>query len=412
MRAAWVALTIATLFFVFEFLARVEPSLAAPAIAEFYGIKSGAFGALASLFFWVYAPMQIVVGLLLDRYGARPFILLGSFCCAAGVAAFAATPSVPVGALGRALTGFGASFAFVGALYIVNHWFAPERFAFLSGAVNGAGMIGAAIGAPILSRVIAAQGWQWTFLATAGVGAAIFLTALLFLRVVQSPATVATTSTVEHVRRSLSDALANPRTWAISVIGLFGYMPVNVYAGLWGNSQLVAEHGMTPNEAAFGVSLIFWGLAAGSVASGYVADYLGNRKQVLMAGTVLAALAYASVLYVPTQSLWQVDLLLALAGFFNASQMLTFTMAKEGERSSLTGTVVAFVNMVGIAGALLFQPLVGYIADVTGGDFRIALSTIPLCLCAAIVMLAFLTEHRHPDHVPGARVPAAAPLPA
>ena len=39
--------------------------------------------------------------------------------------------------------------------------------------------------------------------------------------------------------------------------------------------------------------------------------------------------------------------------------MLTFAMAKEGQANRLVGTVVAFVNMIGIAGALIFQPLVG-----------------------------------------------------
>ena len=85
MRAAWIAFWIASAFFLFEFVTRVEPSLAADADRRIsMASRDAGFGTLASLFFWVYAPMQIVVGLLLDRYGARRFVLLGSFCCAAG----------------------------------------------------------------------------------------------------------------------------------------------------------------------------------------------------------------------------------------------------------------------------------------------------------------------------------------
>ena len=152
MPAAWIAFAIASTFFLFEFVTRMEPSLAAGPIAHFYGLSQGDFGTLASVFFWIYAPMQIVVGLALDRYGARRFILLGSACCAVGVLMFAATANIWVGGSGRVLTGFGASFAFVAALWLVNHWFAPERFAFLSGAVNAVGMVGTAIGGIALVR--------------------------------------------------------------------------------------------------------------------------------------------------------------------------------------------------------------------------------------------------------------------
>src|SRR5690242_21255361 len=69
--AAWIAVSIAAAFFLYEFVTRIEPSLAAQSIENFYHLSDARFGTLSSLFFWVYAPMQIVVGLLLDRYGAR-----------------------------------------------------------------------------------------------------------------------------------------------------------------------------------------------------------------------------------------------------------------------------------------------------------------------------------------------------
>ncbi len=155
MRAAWTAFAIASAFFLFEFVTRIEPGLATDGIRGFYHLSDKGFGTLSSLFFWVYAPMQIVVGLLLDRYGARRFILLGSLLCALGVLLFTATPDPIISSIGRALTGFGASFAFVAALWLVNHWFLPQRFALLSGAVNAVGMLGTAIGGVILSDAIA-----------------------------------------------------------------------------------------------------------------------------------------------------------------------------------------------------------------------------------------------------------------
>ena len=286
MRAAWTAFWIASAFFLFEFVTRIEPSLAAGPIARFYGLSNGDFGTLASLFFWIYAPMQIVVGLLLDRYGARRFILLGSFACAAGVLTFAATHNVLIGGLGRVLTGFGASFAFVAALWLVNHWFAPERFALLSGGVNAVGMLGTAIGAVALSNLITQAGWHAVFFMTGISGLAIFVLALLFLREPHSPASTATSAPAEHVRQSLADVVGHRRTWVIAIVGLLYYMPVNVYGGLWGTTELMKDHHLSRVTAETAVSMVFWGMAAGSVGGGWLSDRLGHRKYLVFFGCV------------------------------------------------------------------------------------------------------------------------------
>ncbi len=404
MRAAWIAFWIASAFFLFEFVSRAEPSLAAGPIAHFYGLSDAGFGTLASLFFWIYAPMQIVVGLVLDRWGARRFILLGSFCCAAGIAIFASTNNVAIGGAGRVLTGFGASFAFVAALWLVNHWFAPERFALLSGGVNAVGMLGTAIGSVALSGVIARAGWREVFFATAAAGLVIFAAAFFFLREPRSPASTATTAPAEHVRQSLATVLGDGRTWAIAIVGLLYYMPVNVYGVLWGTTELMKDRHFSEVAAETAVSMIFWGMAAGSVAGGWLSDALGHRKYLVFGGAVLTALAFTGALYLPGGEIVEGALLFA-GGFFGGLQMLTFAMAKEGQPNRVVGTVVAFVNMIGIAGALVFQPLVGYLADITGGDFRAALTTMPVSVGLAALLILALPEYRHPDHRPGARTP-------
>ena len=57
----WLAFITASLFFLYEFLARIEPSLAATDISRFLGLSNTGFGMLVSLFFWIYAPLQLVV---------------------------------------------------------------------------------------------------------------------------------------------------------------------------------------------------------------------------------------------------------------------------------------------------------------------------------------------------------------
>ena len=409
--AAWIAVSIAASFFLYEFMTRIEPSLAAQSIENFYHLSDARFGTLSSLFFWVYAPMQIVVGLLLDRYGARRFVLLGILLCAGGELLFALTGEAAVAGAGRLMTGFGASFAFVAALWLVNHWFPPTRFALLSSSVTAVGMLGTAIGGVALSHLIVANGWRAVFFATSAAGVVLFVAALLFLREPASPAAASTSGFTSHVRRNLAAVIGNARMWIIAIIGLLYYVPINVYAGLWGTTELVKDHHVSHVAAESLIALVFWGLTIGSVLGGWLSDRLGHRKCLVFFGAVLTALAYLAELIFNGPA-WVQGILLFAGGCFGGPQMLVFAMAKEGQPNELAGTVIAFVNMIGIGGALVMQPLVGYLADLSGGTFQLALMVVPLSSALAAVLVLPLPEYRHPDHRVGTPSPASnRPLP-
>ncbi|MCA0964779.1 MFS transporter [Salipiger bermudensis] len=390
---AWIAFCVLALFFLFEFVARIEPSLAADDIAAWFGLGSGGFGTLSSVFFWIYAPMQLVVGLVLDRYGPRRFVVPAILTLSAGVALFAFTSSPLLAAVGRFLTGLGASFGFVGGLYIVNHWFAPSRFAVLSGAVNAIGMLGTAIGAVALTGMIEQAGWRPVFFGTAAAGTALFVVALFTLR---DPKDLA--AETQPLLAPLRLVAREGRIWWIAILGALYYMPVNVFGGLWGKAELTADHGLTAVNAETAISMIFWGMAFGSVAAGWVSDRIGHRKWIIVSNAALAAAFYSAAIYSDSTSVLFFSAMLFMGGLFGGAQMLTFAAAKEGHSKHISGTVVAFVNMIGIGGALIFQPLVGLLIDMSGDAFATALLTIPACLLVSAAMGLAMKEVRHEDH--------------
>ncbi|MHA3916673.1 MFS transporter [Halovulum sp. GXIMD14793] len=391
---AWLAFTIVSLFFLFEFVARIEPSLASEDIAAWFGLSNGGFGTLSSVFFWIYAPMQLAVGLVLDRYGSRRFVVPAILILSVGVALFAWSNDPIIAGVGRFLTGLGASFGFVSGLYVVNHWFAPSRFAVLSGAVNALGMLGTAIGAVALTSVIGHSGWRPVFFATAASGVVLFLLAAVFLRDTQDQS-----EDKQSLLAPLRLVVSDKRVWWIAVLGALYYMPVNVFGGLWGKAELSADHGLTSVKAETAISMIFWGMAMGSIAAGWVSDKIGHRKWIVVSNVLLAALAYSAAIYSDSTSELFISAMLFLGGLFGGAQMLTFAMAKEGHPKSVSGTVIAFVNMIGIGGALIFQPLVGTFIDMSGGAFGMALLTIPICLIISAIMAMFVSEQRHEDHL-------------
>ena len=394
-RASIIALSLAIAFYLFEFVARIEPGLAIGNIATDFSLSNTSAGTLASLFFWAYAPMQMVVGVLLDRYGARPLFVPAIALCSGGVLLTGSTELVWLAALGRIATGLGASFAFVSALYVVNHQFAPNRFALLSGLVNTIGMLGTAFGAILLTDLIAATGWRTVFTTTGVVGLA--LAALAFVGFKEQPRS-GSAKTADPLLAGLGDVLTNRRLWIIGLAGALYYMPVNVFGGLWGQRDLVIDHGLDAVSAETAVSMIFLGMAVGSLATGALSDRVGHRKWIISSNAALCAVAYAAAIYVDTTSLVLLAGLLFLAGALGGAQILTFAIAKEAFAKTQAGTVIAFVNMLGIAAAIVFQPLVGGLIDMTGESYRLAMSAIPVCAFAAALLILFVAERRHTDH--------------
>ncbi len=390
---AWFAFLIVSSFFLLEFVARIAPSLAAEDIKLWFDINNVQFGTLSSLFFWVYAPMQLVVGLLLDKYGPRRFILPAMLVLAIGIGLFAFSANPIVAGFGRFLCGLGASFAFVSGLYVVSHYFAASRFAILSGAFNALGMLGTAIGAVWLTSILSQTDWRIVFYAVSIAGFILLLVALVGFK---DP--IVSNQTPQSLLQPLKTIAADGRIWWIAVLGALFYMPINVFGGLWGKSELSTEHGLSPVAAETAVSMIFWGMAVGSITAGWVSDKFGHRKWILAIHAALACIAYSLAIFTNSNSELFIASMLFLGGLFCGGQMLTFAMAKESHSASVSGTAIAFVNMIGISGALVFQPLVGFLIDSNEGSFTIAMLTIPACLIATTLMALMLKEKRLAEH--------------
>jgi len=159
---AWIICGLGAIFYCYEYILRIAPSVMSSDIMRTYDIHAGAFGHLSAFYYYAYALVQPLVGLLLDRYGPRYLLTLACLACAVGTYLFIATEIFWIACLGRFLIGLGSGFAFVGALKLASIWLPPNRFAFISGLVNASGMIGAILGDIFLTRLVSSIGWRAT----------------------------------------------------------------------------------------------------------------------------------------------------------------------------------------------------------------------------------------------------------
>ena len=101
----------------------------------------------------VYAVLQVPVGMLLDRFGARLLVAAGALTMAAGQLLLAAAGSVPLAVAARVPVGAGDALTFISVLSVVSAWFPPRRTPItqLTGLV---GQLGQALSAPPFAALL------------------------------------------------------------------------------------------------------------------------------------------------------------------------------------------------------------------------------------------------------------------
>src|SRR5690606_5606120 len=128
-----------------EYLLRITPGLMVEHLqvafvpANALALDATHIGHLSAFYYYAYTPMQLPVGLMMDRYGPRNILTLAVLSCAIGTFIFASTTVFWIAAAGRFLIGFGSAFAFVGVLKLAASWLPANRFAFVSGLATTLG---------------------------------------------------------------------------------------------------------------------------------------------------------------------------------------------------------------------------------------------------------------------------------
>ena len=415
---AWVIWAVTSLFYLYEYFLRVAPSVMVHPIMLHFDITAASLGALAACYYLAYSPMQIVVGILLDRFGGRKVLPLALAFAAFGSFLFGSTSDFWVAAMGRTFMGMGSAFAFVGALYVATNWFPEKNFAMLSGITTMLGMVGAFAGQGPTAYIVKHTGWQVTWVGAAIAGGVLSI--LLLILVPNRPKWVHKvkkphkgSNSTPPIFTNMGRVLKNPQTWIIGLYGGLIYVPTSTFAALWGVPFLEAAYQLSKITAATAVSMIFLGWTVGAPLAGWWSDKVKRRKPVMLLGSLGVLILATLLIYVPGLPLGLVFSILFFIGVFSGGQVVCFATAYEANPRNAKGSSLAITNMlVMITGAIL-QPAVGWLLDLryqpkkivgtlhfTASDFHFALMVVPITLTLALFFALLIREtHGKPPKV-------------
>src|SRR5512146_2259267 len=103
----------------FNYVDRGAIGIAAPLMTAELKLRPEAFGLIISAFFWVYAPVQLLVGWLVDRFNVYRLMATGVLLWAAGTLLTGFAAGFTSLLLLRILLGVGETIAFPGGSKII-----------------------------------------------------------------------------------------------------------------------------------------------------------------------------------------------------------------------------------------------------------------------------------------------------
>jgi MFS family permease len=360
-RQAIIAFGLGTLFFAYAFVQRVSPSVMTVELMRDFSVGGAALGSLSAFYFYAYASIQLPVGMLTDHFGPRKLMSFAAGLCALASLGFALSDSVLTASIGRALIGGTVAFGFVGTLAIAGYWFKPAQYALLAGLLQTMGMSGAIFGQAPLRQMVESIGWRDTINLLALV--ALLLAILLFKLVPMRSSEQKQRIPGVGVLQGLKAVTANLQTWVCSLIGFGMAATMLAFGGLWGVPWLNSVHGYTTTEAAGITSMIFVGWAIFSPLAGWASDRMGRRNLILRAGSLVALLATACLVYFTPQSTLLLMALIFVIGAGGSSMTVCFGSVKELNDINYASTSLGLMNMCIVGAGAVMQPLIGWLLD-------------------------------------------------
>lgn len=360
----WLVWCLAASFFFYKYLVQVSPSVMTEELMHTFHVHAAGLGNLSAFYFYAYLIMQIPVGILLDRFSPRKITTLAILICSFSTLGFAYTDNIIIACIMRALMGFGAAFAAVSCFKLASMWFPPKRFALISGLFMTAAMLGAVGGQMPLSALINSVGWRGALHSVAYLGMAFGIVYYLLVR--DKPTAHAHDAITSFgIIKQLYKIFVNPQALMLSVYSGLAFAPVSVFGGLWGVPFLKLAYTLDKNTAAFAISCIFIGFAAGAPFWGWLSDSIGQRKPILFLGTGSALICLFCVVFLNNMPYILLLTLLFLFGFGASGFFTCFAMIKETFPLVLAATVLGWMNTFDSLCEALYEPLIGAVMDYT-----------------------------------------------
>lgn len=383
----WSVWAVGLLVYLLAVFHRSSLAVAGLAASERFGISAAQLATFTMLQLLVYAGMQVPVGLLVDRFGSRSVMLVGTLLLAGSQALFAVVESFPLAIVARVGVGVGDALTFICVLRLVSRWFTPRRIPFVTSLTGTLGQLGAVGAAVPMIWALREVGWTAAYLGAAGLG--LLMAAVLLLVVDDSP-------TARHVRgarlsltavrHSLAASWAHPGTRLGFWMHFTTQFSATALTLLWGYPFLVRGEGRSTETAGALLTLMVAAvMVSGPVLGWAISRHPWHRSTIVLSIVWSIVGVWTAVLLWPGDApLWLLVLLVVVTGVGGPASMIGFDLGRTSNPSERLASASGIINQGGFSASLVLVIAIGLVLDWrTPGDstaytpeaFRWAMST-------------------------------------
>ena len=360
------------------------------------------YGNIVAAFNAAYALGLLVAGRLMDRFGTRVGYSLALSIWSVAAMAHALASSAFGFGVARAALGIGEAGNFPAAIKTIAEWFPKKERALATGIFNGGSNIGAIVAPLTVPWIAINYGWQWAFILTGAIGL-VWLAFWIPLYAQPEAHPRVTKGELAHIQSDPPDSPAAKIPWvrlnpyrqtSAFAIGKCLTDPIWWFYLYWIPPFLRQNHGLDLSTIGPPLIAIYVIADVGSIGGGWLSSFFIKRGWTINSARKTAMLICA-VLVTPivfvsqVKSLWLAVGLVGLAAAAHQGWSANiFTLASDMFPRRAVGSVVGIGGMAGAFSGATMAVIVGYILQVTGGNYR-----IPFFMAGGAYLIALLIIH-------------------
>ena len=359
-----------------NYVDRGAVGIAAPRMQGDLGLSDEAYGVVFSAFFWVYGPVQVVVGWLCDRFNVYRLTALGLLIWAVSTFLMGFAGGFVSLLVLRVMLGIGESISFPASSKIIAEQVPGERRGMANAIVSIGIALGPAAGTLAGGLMLANYGWRAIFLAF---GLITLLWLLPWQRVTKGMQAQGAVTGRTNV--PVAALLGRWPLWSMSIAHVASNY-VFYFLLAWLPNYLVKARGLSIEEMTVVATVGFTTQAVAALAFGHVSDAwtrsgrseAGIRRWTMVVAQILQGAAILAVLL--AESPTAIALWLGLAGICTGALSLNiYAVAQMFAGRRAAGTWIGFQNAFGNTFSGIVGPiLAGLIVGAAGysGAFYVA----------------------------------------
>lgn len=384
---AWMVWVIASLFYAYQYILRVMPSVMLEDIMQQFQIGATTMGQFSGIYYIGYSLMHLPLGLMLDRFGPKKVMTGCVLLTVIGLLPLIYADYWAYPILGRALIGMGSSGAVLGLFKIIRMTFAEARFSRMLSFSVTIGLLGAIYGGGPLSYMRATWGFYAVVEVFAGLG--LVLAAITYWLVPTMP-----TSEQSSLKADLKEVFGNSKVIGSCIFAGLMVGPLEGFSDVWGPVFLKKVYGFESGIAASLPSMMFIGMCVGGPLLSVIAEKTGSYLGTIMSAGVLMTACF-SLLLVTHLNVTEVGVNFLLVGIGSAYQILAIYNASTYVSERVAGLTTAVANMIIMIFGYAFHTTIGATIHAAGGAnspnaLILGVSVIPGALTLGVLGFVYL----------------------